>query len=449
MKDFAQIADFLAATPGISQRVRDAIERARNASPLILVSGLCSVGKSSFVSALWGDAALLPTAVRDCTQTNTLIRVPQAEEPDRRLRLSFLSREKALEFAARGLSYYRLAEFIIETTGPLGPRIEELPPEQRLRETVKLVRKLFTERPNLFVLNENLMDAVDELEQFLEFLDTPNFQPGKTIDKTWDERREFIMGHRRPDGRTLDVGKLLSLEHVEIVRKTRHWTDGSSPLTPRLIDSPWIPAFHEARRVDLILEQARRADMLMVLALPEVFTFEDWVIRLLRERPELLKTIIVVFNQADTIDAAALFSREGFASTWQRNVEYLTKLGIDPANVFISCARLPFLEDELKSQPQGQSELIADRIARLKKTLSKLKSLLEGRAPSDFTKKLAAACDPNDAGIESLRARIDALSAGPVQKSRTKAAQDALSSLSEIDFPENLRQKWRELMRGE
>ena len=69
--------------------------------PHALVSGLCSVGKSSFVAALWGDAELLPTAVRDCTQTNTLIRAPRANESERQILLQYLSREQALNFAAR------------------------------------------------------------------------------------------------------------------------------------------------------------------------------------------------------------------------------------------------------------------------------------------------------------------------------------------------------------
>jgi hypothetical protein len=441
---FAEAHTLLAATPGLPERVRQPVARARDLNPLMLVSGLCSVGKSSFVSALWGDAALLPTAVRDCTQTNTLIRTPATEESDRRLLLSFLTREKAIEFAARGLAFYRLAEFITEQNGPLGPRLDELPAEQRLRETVKTVRRIFSERPALFVLHENLMDAIDELEQFLEFLDTSDFQPQRTVEKTWAERREYVMGRRRPDGRTLDVGKLLSLEHVEIVRRTPLWPEGTAP---RIIDSPWIPAFHEARRVDLILEQAGRADILIVLALPQAFTFEEWIIRLLRDRPELLKRIVVVFNQADTIDAAALFSRDGFASTFQRNAEYLTKLGIDPANIFITCARLPYLELELASpeRPAAEAEQISTRVGKLKKTLAQLQQLAGSRPPSDFTRRLTDACNPAGAGIESLRRRLNDLSAGTVLQSKLKAALDALKSLSDFDFPETSRDAWKAL----
>ena len=58
-----------------------------------VVEGESGLGKSTFVSALWGDSELLPTAVRDCTQTNTLIREPRDDESDRSLLLAYLDRD--------------------------------------------------------------------------------------------------------------------------------------------------------------------------------------------------------------------------------------------------------------------------------------------------------------------------------------------------------------------
>src|SRR5260370_40689233 len=96
---------------------------------VVMMRGLWRVGKSSFVGALWGDSTMLPTAVRDCTQTNTLIRVPKPGESDPRILLSYLPRQAALEFALRDISFYRLSELLAEQSGPFGPRLDEMPPE--------------------------------------------------------------------------------------------------------------------------------------------------------------------------------------------------------------------------------------------------------------------------------------------------------------------------------
>jgi hypothetical protein len=424
---------------------RLAVERLIHFHPQILVSGLCSVGKSSFVSALWGDSDLLPTAVRDCTQTNTLIRNPAPGEADRSIRLAYLTREKALQFAIRGLAFHRLAGLIDDTLGPTGPRLEDLPPEERLRETVRITRTLFQEHPKLYILHEQLTDDLEELEQFLAFIQSPDYRPGEKAEAKWEERREHLMGRRRPDGRTLETGRLLSLEYVEILRATPHWDSGRAPLLPQLLDTPWIPAYHEARRTELISTQARRVDVLIAIALPQPFTFEDWVIRLFRERPEILKRTIVLFNQADTIDASALFTREGFASVFQSNLESLTKLGIDPANVFLSCARLPFLEH---AATLATDPAIAERIVKLQKTLERLRKQSEGRPASEFTRKLAIACDPADAGVESLRRRLDELSGGPVLDARISDLRAALEALPELNIPSGLRERLRSLRRN-
>ena len=426
--------------------IERAASRLLNFTPRVLVSGLCSVGKSSFVSALWGDSELLPTAVRDCTQTNTLIRVPKAGETDRTLRLNFLPRDKALAYALRGLAFHRIAGLIEETLGPtgFGPRLDELPPHERLTESVRLTRALFKERPSLFVLHEQVTDDLEEIEQFLAFLDSPDCKPGGTADARWEDRREHLMGRRRPDGRTLEVGKLLSLEHVEVIRATPRWTinGGKSPWLPEVLDTPWIPAYHEARRTELIHEQARGADILIVLALPQAFTFEEWVLKTLRERPELVKRTIVLFNQIDTVDTAALFTRDGFATVFQNNLNTLTKLGIAPENVLLSCARLPFLTHS----PDAQTAAVQERIQRLKEILARLGKLALSRAESEFTRKLKPACDPADCGIETLRARLDELAAGAVLSARVRELAGALASIPALDLSSGAREEVRQLL---
>ena len=416
---------------------RAAAERLIAYHPRVLVSGLCSVGKSSFVSALWGDSDVLPTAVRDCTQTNTLIRRPGLNETDRSIRLAFLPRDKALHFATQGPAFYRLTALIDETLGPAAPRFDEMLPEQRLTEAVAITRRLFQEQPNLYILHEQLTDALEELEQFLAFIQSPAYRAGEKSAAKWDDRRAHLMGIRRPDGRTLETGRLLSLEYVEIIR------DNSAPgIELELLDTPWIPAYHEARRTELILEQSLSADILIAIALPLPFTFEDWVLKAFRARPELVKRTIVLFNQADTIDSAALFSRDGFAAVFQHNVETLTKLGIDPAHIFLSCARLPFLTHaaSLNADPA-----IPERIQKLKKTLDRLRFQTDGRPASDFTRKLQRACDPADAGIETLRGKLNELAAGPVLHARVLELARALEALPELPLPNELRERLLQL----
>ena len=46
---------------------------------------------------------------------------------------------------------------------------------------------------------------------------------------------------------------------------------------------------------------------------------EEWVLKIFRKRPELARRTLIVFNQIDTIDGAALFAREGFAQAWEEN----------------------------------------------------------------------------------------------------------------------------------
>jgi hypothetical protein len=424
-----------AATPAV-ERLKEAAAPIFSPHWRVLISGLCSVGKSSFVSALWGDSRILPTAVRDCTQTNTLLRVPRAGEEHPRILLSFLPRAQALEYTTRDLSYYRLLEFLAGATGPVAARLEELPPEERLKEIVRTVRKLFRERQDLLVLNEPLTEELEKLEQFLEFIDSPAYQPGEILPANWADRREHLMGHRRPDGRTLDVGKLLALRHVELIRPSDGWRRWSAPGSsaappghqpPQIIDTPWIPTFRNARRADLIMVQARQTDLLVILALPQALQLEPWVLEIFRERPELPARTLVVFNQLDTVDTAALFSREGFAAEFEENAARLAKLGIPPDNLFMSCARLPFLEN----CPPGEMTRLP--LESTKRELLRLRNCAAGRPASSFTRKLACVCDPADAGIESVRARLVELARGLVGRNHRKQALTALEALGPLD----------------
>jgi hypothetical protein len=443
--------------------------------PRILVSGLRSTGKSSLVAALWGDSELLPTAVRDCTQTNTLVRAPASGEADRRIVLRYLDREAALDYASRDLAYHRLEEVVREAAGLLGTRLDELSAGDRVRWAAATVRRLFAERPGVHVLHEPAMDHVEKLEQFLAFIDSSDYRPGGAVEAPWAERHEHLMGRLRADGRTLDAGRLLALSLVELVRRTERWgpqcsnseirtglaeaagaprpgcpaqrvAPGSpssasdllavslpdtarrpsltsdrraqptpyefqngSTLPPELVDSPWIPTFHNARRADLILRESERADVLVIVALPEPFALEPWVEEAFRRRPELVRRTVLVFNQVDTVDLPALWSRGGFAEAWRTNVEALVRRGLDPENVGLcAAARLPFLEGLAGRTTSDAHE--ADRHSRIEKlrsVLAKIRRSLEGRpAGGAFTARLAAACDPADAGVETLRRRL-------------------------------------------
>jgi hypothetical protein len=379
--------------------------------PRILVSGLRSTGKSSLVCALWGDSELLPTAVRDCTQTNTLVRAPAPGEADRRIVLRHLGRDEAMEFASRDLACHRLEEVVRETDGLLGTRLDELSPADRVRWATATVRRLFAERPAAGVLHEPATEHAERLEQFLAFVDSPDYRPGGAAEVPWAERHAHLMGRLRPDGRTLDAGRLLALRLVELVRRTERW--GASP--PELVDTPWIPTFHNARRADLILRECAAADALVIVALPEPFALEPWAEEAFRARPELVRRTVVVFNQVDTVDLPALFGRSGFAEAWRRNVETLARRGLDPENVLCAAARLPFLEGLPAPADPGVAAELGSRIKRLRAALGKIRHALEGRRPDTFTARLAAACDPADAGVESLRARLQTL-AGEAQQ---------------------------------
>ncbi|MBE7461996.1 MAG: hypothetical protein HS116_00765 [Planctomycetes bacterium] len=421
-----------AAEGADAERLRAKLGPAASSRWSVLLSGLRSVGKSSLVCMLWGDAELLPTAVRDCTQTNTLIRTPRDGEAERVLKVEHLPREKALDFATRDLAYVRLAEFLKEQDGPLGARLENMPAEARLRRACEDVRKLFNQRGDLAVLHDHLSDDLDRLDAFFAFLDAPEYRPGEVVEAPWDERRDHLMGRLLPDGRRLDVGRTLAYRHVELIRATGRF--GGEP--PELIDTPWIPAFHNARRADLILERAREADLLLVVSLPEPYEPEPWLEEFLKAYPERAGRIALLFNQVDTVDTLTLFTREGFAQRFVENVEKLAKRGLDPQRVFLSCARLPFLE-------QGTRDpFLVERVAKLKGTLEKLAKLAIDRSQGLFKEKLIQACDPaGEGGLRALRAGLESLGL-ELRCKRVGEALKALRMFGALDVPPEHRAAW-------
>lgn len=435
----ALLAEALALSANGEGRSIDAFRAAAQAAQRdgwqVLVAGLRSVGKSSFVCTLWGDAALLPTAVQDCTQTNTLIRAPNPGEADRGIYVEYLTRDEALDFAARGLAFYRLGQFLNETLGPLGPRLDEGPVEERLRAAIDATRKIFRERESLYVLNERLVDDLEELEKFFAFLESKSYRPGERAAVNWDDRREHLMGVRGEDGRKLDTGKQLAYRRVELARATERW----HVAPPRVMDSPWIPTFHNARRAELIRGEAAVCDALVILALPEAFELEEWTVQALKERPELAQRTAVVFNQVDTVDAATLFARDGFAHAFRENAKRLAKYGIPEANLFVACARLPFLEES------GVTGFLAERVERMKKILAQLAGQAQGRADEIFARRLKAACDPGDCGIATLRRHLEGWGGAEAAERRRRAALAALRKVDVFDLPEDARAAWNAL----
>jgi hypothetical protein len=427
--DFQKLLDeslgALDKSTAVYAKLERAAARVKNANWRVLVSGLRSVGKSSFVCSLWGDSQMLPTAERDCTQTNTLIRLPSTGEQDRQLRLKYLPHELAVDFAVRGQAYYRLSGLLNETLGPMGPKLDEMSKEKRLATVVDETLKLFKAQPKLLVLHETLTDDVEELQEFLKFIQSEHFKSDQIVNAGWKDRRDNLMGRRREDGRPIDLGKLAALQHVEIVRDSERWPRDAAAPAPQLVDTPWVPAYHSARRADLIIAQAREADLLLILARAGPFELEDWVKHFYKERPGMAARSFVVFNQVDTVDTSVLFARDGFARTFEQNAERLALAGIKKHQLFVSCARLPFLQ-ALPDDPAT-----AQRIEKLRGVLARLRKLSDLQPNNEFKQRLLAACDEKDTGIESLRKQLMTMAANEIPAWR---AMDVLEMLDTEEF---------------
>lgn len=365
----------------------------------VLVSGLRSTGKSSLVCALWGDASLLPTAERDCTQTNSLIRIPQGDEKDRSVKLLYLPRDRAIHFAVRGAAYYRIESFLKETLSFEAAKLDETPPEERLLLAQKLLENTFQNNPRLAVLNESLTDDLQELKQLCETLNAPEYPAETPLTVDWSERRDHMMGVRGPDSRIMDTGRLQALDRVELLRTTPVWA-GQPPM---LIDTPCVPAVRGGRRQDLVLEQARKAQALLIASRPDRAEPEEWLRAFLKERPRMAERTLLVFNQIDTVDLASLFSRDGFSGAFENSLEKFREVGLPKTNVCMTCARLPFLEMSLNENPDP---LVSERLAKLKKTLARVADQAGGRQASNFRDMLISTAKAPDGGLTLLRERI-------------------------------------------
>jgi len=61
------------------------------------------------------------------------------------------------------------------------------------------------------------------------------------------------------------------------------------------------------------VEQAKQADLFVIVTLPEPFEPEGWVGALFKAYPQLTKSTLVIYNQVDTVDTSVLFGRRGFS----------------------------------------------------------------------------------------------------------------------------------------
>jgi hypothetical protein len=211
-----------------------------------------------------------------------------------------------------------------------------------------------------------------------------------------------------------------------------------------VIDTPWIPGFHNARRADLVIRESERSDVIVITALPEPFEPEPWLREVFQKRPGLRGRTLVVFNQVDTVDTSRLFGRGGFAEAWAGNVERLGREGIRPENLYVSCTRLPFLEGLRAGDVRDP--LNAEREGRLRAVLGKIRALASARGPAGlFKERLLAACDPADCGVESVRSRLVEMMANEVRFDRTRQACEAVLSLGEPELAPGRAGCWLEV----
>jgi hypothetical protein len=68
-----------------------------------------------------------------------------------------------------------------------------------------------------------------------------------------------------------------------------------------------------------------------------------------------------------------------------------------------------------------------------------------GRAAGELPDRLAAACDPADCGVESLRARLLEMSRADVPIARAREAVAALAAVAEVEFDAEGARAWKAL----
>jgi hypothetical protein len=365
-----------------------------------MIAGLMSVGKSSLVGSLWGEPTLLPAAVRDCTQSNTLLRSPAPGEPDSRLLLHRLKPEEALEFALRGGSFHRIEEFLRDCGGPAGrAALDDFSGREKIAAATAAVRRIVAANQTARVLFDHLEEELAALDELSEFLDDAQGVANSVTEAPWDQREIWLAGERTPDGRKIRVGRLWALRCVELVRAASGWR-GTLPI---LLDTPAVPPVYEVRRAELLVQAAAEADVLLLATLPEPLRSTLWLEAILAAKPALAERVIVVFNQIDTVDRAALGKRDGLTGAFQLTREKMRALKMNPENIVFTCARLPVL----CALPQSVS--VADRRRRLENVLSDLRKLAAGEPDRELRARLEAACAFPNAGIDALRNAIYAV----------------------------------------
>lgn len=363
----------------------------------VLTTGRMSVGKSSVINALWGRPEMLPTATRDCTQTNTLVRPPRGDEPEETLYVRYLGFDRACRYVLGSVHWHRVNEYIRFTSGPFGPRLDEMPPRRALEEGVKAVREAFEKDPSEAVLHDNLNEDVSVIEDMLSMEPRLDETAPTVVRCPFDERAKFLMGERRPDNSVAGTGCLMTQEWVEICRSPVDWP---CPV-PAILDTPWIPTIHDTRRRDLISAMAETAGVIVLVTLPEALEPEDWLVGFLRSHPESSERVVVVMNQADTIDEDLLFHREGFAEAFDKTRRVMHEHGMNPENIVLTVSWLAYL------RRLEQTEEVAARMQRIQQVLARIAAKAgRGGSGSNLVSALEAARDPDDAGFDRLRRLI-------------------------------------------
>jgi len=386
----------------------------------VLTTGRMSVGKSSLINALWGVPDALPTATRDCTQTNTLVRPPEPGEKGRTLKIRYLSADAAAKYALGGVQWWHITEFLRDVNGPFGVPFDDMPPREALRRGVEEVRTSFVKNHKFRIIHDNLEEDIEVVEDLLVLIGEdekarpspfpdekaggsrlPNENSGKLvgegIEKPFDERIEYLMGKRRPNGTIAGAGRIMAQEWVEALIEPVGWAGD----VPEILDTPWIPAVHDTRRVDLITRAAEDADVILLVDLPRPLTVEEWLANILKKQPDRARNVIVVLNQIDTVDQDEIYVEDGFLAAVESTRKVMQEYKIPQENLVFTTSWLAYLKG-LNRTPEVET-----RIGKLADILAKLSKKIEGSGASkDVISAMKAACNPDDGGIVTLRKRI-------------------------------------------
>lgn len=145
--------------------------------------------------------------------------------------------------------------------------------------------------------------------------------------------------------------------------------------------------------------------MIINVILPGALVIEDWLLAYLEKNPRTAERIIIVINQADTIDETRLFGSDGFVSAFDDARRLMSRTGMNPDNIAI-CS--PWLAN-LKRLPPLESA--QTRIARIEAALSTIATkATPARMPANLAQLLQAACDPNDCGLGNLKRLLRSVS---------------------------------------